>query len=220
LGQIAPLEVRWREAMERVETELPADHPLQSACHGMMRSELALDDVLDALEAALAAMMPPEPTPESRAAVAEIRDMQRQFNSCSLEIKAAQPWLLRARDDWKHRLLKDIAADCFNVPGLYPMGVGGGPQFTSIYQARQAAKEMLPRLQWARGVCAAIKAARSFDNQSPDAQAMELCHTIVKRLAERDERIIGLEAQCTALEARLNRLERGRRKKSTIKAAA
>jgi hypothetical protein len=39
IGQIAPLEVRWREAMERIRNKLPADHPLQSGGNGMM-SEL------------------------------------------------------------------------------------------------------------------------------------------------------------------------------------
>jgi hypothetical protein len=80
---------------------------------------------------------------------------------------------------------------------------------------------MLPRLQWARGVCAAIKAAKAFDNQSTDAQAIELCHALVVRLAERDERIISLEAEYAALSARLDRLERRKKAKApTIKAAA
>jgi hypothetical protein len=182
-----------------------------------MMSELALDDLQDALEATLAAMAPAAPSPETREAVREVREMMRQFNACSLEIKAGQSWLQRAVSDWKHQLLRDISPDCFQVPGLYPTGAGEGPQFSSIYQARQAAKEMQPRLSWARGVCAAIKAARSFDNQQPDAQAIELCHALVLRLAERDQRIIGLEGQCAALAARIDRLER---KKPKLRKAA
>jgi hypothetical protein len=75
---------------------------------------------------------------------------------------------------------------------------------------------MQPRLSWVRGVCAAIRAAKSFDNQPTDAQAVELCHALLLRLGETQNRVITLEAQVNALEARLNRLER---KKKIRKAA-
>ena len=72
---------------------------------------------------------------------------------------------------------------------------------------------MLPRLQFVRDICTAIKEARHFEAQERDQQALDLCQALAVRKAESDARVIALEAQCAALEARLNRLERGRRKK-------
>jgi hypothetical protein len=211
--------VRWAEAVERVQNEMPASHPLRSSCNGMM-SELALDDLLDALEAAKAQLTPPPDTPERREAVREYYDMRRAWNSACIEIKNAQGWLQRAVNDWKHRLLADISTDCFHIPSQLPTTVG--VEFNSAYQARQVVKELLPRLQWARGVLAKIGDARSFDNQPIEQQCMSLIHALLARLLESQNRIIALEAATTALEARINRLERGRRKKAkpTIKRAA
>jgi hypothetical protein len=209
------LSVRWAEAVERVQNELPGDHPLRGACNGM-QSELALDDLLDGLEADLAAMVPAAPSPETREAVREVREMQRQFNACSLEIKQAQAFLARAVNDWRHRLLADISTDCFHVPGLYPTAVNAA-DFSST-QARQAAKDMLPRLQWARGVVAKINEARSFEAQPIEQRCMALIEALWTRLQDSRGRVIALEAQTTALEARLDRLEQ--RKKPKRKAAA
>jgi hypothetical protein len=199
--------------MERIQTELPPTHPLRGAGNTMM-SELALDDVTDALEAAKAAMVPAAPSPETREAVREVREMMRQFNACSLEIKAAQFWLQRAVDDWQHRLLGNISTDCFHVPGLYPTGVGEGSQFSSVLEARQAAKEMLPRLQWVRGVVAKISEAKSFDAQPIEQRCMELIRALWTRLQENQNRIIELEALTSALTARIDRLERKKPKRA------
>jgi hypothetical protein len=199
-----------------IRNELPADHPLQSGGNGMM-SELALDDLQDAFYAAKAAMAPAEPSPETRQAVREVRDMQREFNACSLQIKQSQAFLQRAVGDWRHRLLADISTDCFHVPGFYPTGVGEGTNFSSISEARKAAKEMLPRLQWARGVLAKISEARSFDNQPIEQRCMMLVGALWTRLQESQNRIIQLEAATAALEA-LSR--RRRSKKPKLQGAA
>jgi hypothetical protein len=213
-GQIPPLEVRWQAALDELHAVAPG------VPWGQPMTEIGLDDLEGFIAQKRREQEPPPPTPETREAVREVREMQRQFNACALEIKAAQLWLQRARNDWKHQLLKDVTADCFQIPGLYPMGVGEGPQFDSIAQARAAAKQMLPRLQWARGVCAAIKAARSFDTEPKDAQALQLCHALVMRLQESQGRVIAVEAQCAALEAKVNRLERRRNKQSKLPRAA
>jgi hypothetical protein len=220
LGTIPELSVRWAEAVARVQNELPANHPLRGNCNGMM-SELALDDLLDGLEAAKAQLAPPPDTPERREAVREYYDMRRQWNACCIEIKNAQGFLQRAVNNWKHRLLADISTDCFHIPNQLPATVGD-LQSSSIHEARQLVKELLPRLQWARGVLAKITEARCFDTQPTEQQAISLISALYARLQESQGRVIALEAQTTALEAQLNRLQRGRKKKAPItkKAAA
>jgi hypothetical protein len=207
LGQIAPLAVRWREAVERVRYELPADHPLQSGGNGLM-SELALDDLLDALEAAKAQLAPPPDSPVIRAARAEFSQFQREFNSCAITIKQAQPWLQRAVTDWRHQLLGDITPDCFTVPQRLDFST----EFRSVSEAREAVQALTPRLQWARGICAQIAAAQEFEKR-PDEQASVLIEALMSRKIDSDNHIIALSGQVSALEARLGRLEKRKRNK-------
>jgi hypothetical protein len=90
-----------------------------------------------------------------------------------------------------------------------------------VREAHAAVTDLLPRLSWLRGIAAQVRAAKSFDSLSPDAQAIELCHALMMRLQERDARIINLESTCAALEARLDRLEhRTKKPKQQSKVAA
>jgi hypothetical protein len=217
LGQIAPLPQRWAEAVARVHNELPADHPLQSGGN-MMMSELALDDLLDALEAAKTALAAAPPNPLLTAAAREFYDLQRQFNGCAAEIRDAQGWLQRKASDWKHQLLRSLSADMFTVPVPLPTSIDERRVFTSIPAARRAAVEFVPKLQFVRGLVEQIKAARSFDNDPPEQQTMQLVRALLARLQESTARIINLESANTALTARLDRLER--RKKPKLRRAA
>jgi hypothetical protein len=174
-----------------------------------MMSELGLDDLLDALEAAKAQLTPPPDTPERREAVREYYEMRRQWNAACIEIKNSQGWLQRAVNDWKHRLLSDISTDCFHIPAQLPTEVG--VEFNSAYQARQVVKDLLPRLQWARGALAKIGDARSFDNQPIEQQCLSLIHSLFARLLESQNRIIALEAATTALQAQLNKRRRSKK---------
>jgi hypothetical protein len=218
-GFVPPLSVRWAETVERIRTELPPSHPLQSGGN-TMQNEIALDDLQDAFYAAKAALAPATPNPETRAAAQEYYDMRRAWNSACLEIKNAQGWLGRAVNDWKHRLLSDISTDCFHIPNQLPSAVGDGPQFNSILAARRATTELLPKLQWARGVLAKISEAKRFEAQERDQQALDLVAALWTRLQESNARIINLESANTALAAKLDRIERRRKKPKPQKAAA
>jgi hypothetical protein len=91
-------------------------------------------------------------------------------------------------------------------------------EFRSVSEARSAVQAMLPRVQFVKGVCAQIAAAKGFERQSHEEQAFDLIRALVARKAEADNRIITLEGQCAALTARLDRLER--RKKPKLRRAA
>jgi hypothetical protein len=218
VGQIGPLSERWADALARVRRELPSDHPPQAACSTTMMSELGLDDILDALEAALAAMPPPPDNPMIREARQEFLRLQREFNTSASEIKSAQSWLKYAVKEWRHVLLGDITADMFSVPPQLDYST----EFRSTVEAHEAVQFLVPRLEWVRAVLAKISAVRRFDTQARDQQTLDLVHALTVRKQESDARIIALEAAATALEARLNRLERGRKRKAkpTIRRAA
>jgi hypothetical protein len=221
LGQIAPLETRWRETVDRIRFELPRDHALQSAGNGM-KSELALDDLQDAFFAAkaeqvAAAERATAASPEIREACRALSEYQRQWNSAAIEIKAAQRWLEVASGSWQFQLAGLIGADCFVVPHLYSTSVSDSAKFHSVVEARQAVQEMLPRFQVLRSVIAKIKEAKSFEALPAEQKAIELIRCLVERQARSHERIIKLESQCAVLEMRLDRLERGRKKKSNSK---
>jgi len=221
-GFVAALETRWRETVERIRTELPPDHPMQAAGNGM-RSELALDDLQDQLEAALAARAAAPPDPLVTAAAREFYELLRQYNACAVEIRDAQPWLRRAAGDWKHQVLGDLLADMASVPVPQPTSIDERRTFFNVPDARRAATDFLPKLQWAKGVCEQIKYARSFDNDPREQQCIALVQALWARLLESQNRLITLESANAALEARLNQLERGRRKKAkapTIKTVA
>jgi hypothetical protein len=179
---------------------------MQSAGNGMM-SECGLDDLQDAFDAAKAAMAPPPDNPAIREARREFSQAVHEFNSCCIQIKNSQGWLRRAVTDWRHVLLGDIGADAFSVP----QQIDYDTEFRSVAEARQATKDFLPRLQWAKGVCAEIVAAQSFDNRR-DEQDRELIRALAARRLQSDERIIALEGQVSALTARLDRLDRKRKK--------
>jgi hypothetical protein len=213
LGQIAPLPQRWAEAVERIRTELPADHPLQSGVNTMM-SELALDDLLDALEAAKAQLAAAPANPLLTAAAREFYDLQRQFNACAGEIRDSQGWLRQKAGDWKHQLLRSLTADMFTVPVPVPTSIDERRTFTSIPAARRAVVEFIPKLQFVRGICTAIKEARRFDTQEPEQQNRDLIQALALRLTETQNRIITLESANAALQAQMGRrLERRHSKK-------
>lgn len=92
-------------------------------------SEYNIDLMCDLIAKAQAAKAPPPMDERTRAAASEYYQFQTQWNAVALEIKNAQPRLLRAKDSWQHKLLKDISADCFTVPGLFNLAVGEGPDF-------------------------------------------------------------------------------------------
>jgi hypothetical protein len=214
-GQIAPLSVRWAETVERIRTELPTNHPLQSGGNGM-QSEIALDDLQDAFYAAKAALAPPPDNPAIREARLEFSQFQREFNSCCITIKNSQGWLTLAAANWRHQLLGSITPDMFTVP----LKLDFSTEFGSVWEARKAVQAMLPRLQWVRGICAQISAAQAFERQSHEDQSFDLIRALVARKAEADSKIIALQSQCAALTARLDRLERRRNKKPKLQRAA
>jgi hypothetical protein len=204
-----PLAERWQAAIDelgRVAPGVPFGSPV---------SEISLDDLHDLIARERKAKAPPEPTPELVEAMADFGDQTRMFNSLALELKAAQKWLDRARGDWKHQLLKDISPDCYTIPPLLPTG-DAMPDFTSVWSARQATKDLLPKMQWARGALARIFEAQAFDEWEPGHQAIALVkalareNTALKKLGE------DLWAALSATEARLDRLERNS-KRSTPK---
>jgi hypothetical protein len=211
--------VRWAQTVERIHYELPAGHELQSACNGMM-SELALDDLQDALEAALAAMVPAEPNPFVTEAAREVYQLQRDWNGLAAKIRDAQPWLRRAAGDWRHTaVLRDLTADMFQTPKPYPTSVDERQQFSSIEQARQAAKAMFERVSWLRSLVSQIDAAQSFDRADRAEQAADLIRSFALRRQESDARIIALEAAVGALQAQLRR-RTSRRSKPRLEKAA
>jgi hypothetical protein len=187
-----------------------------------MRSELAYDDLADALDAAKAALAAAPRDPLVTAAAREFYDLQKQFNACVVEIRDAQPWLRRAANDWKHQVLNDLLADMAAVPVPQPTSIDERRIFFNVPDARRAASDFMPKLQWARGICEQIKYAKSFDNDPREQQCIALVRALWTRLLESQNRIIALQAATAAAEARIDRLERGRRKKAkpTIKRAA
>jgi hypothetical protein len=148
---------------------------------------------------------PPPPSAETRAAAHEVYEFMRQFDACALEIKAAQTWLQRARADWRHQLLRDLSPDCFSAPGLYHYtDVDNTPAFANAWEARQAAKEMLPRLEWVRNVLARITEAKQFETLPPESQALALTKALFAGHAAIKDRFKNIEAQLGAIEAKLD----------------
>jgi hypothetical protein len=188
-----------------------------------MMGECQLDDLLDGLEAALAERATRPPDPLMSSAVKELYEYFRQWNACCLQIKASQGWLAQKVDDWKFRLMGSLRANMFTVPQLLSISIDDRPTFPSVATVRKAVTDFLPKLQALRGICELIKEAKFFEAQAPEQQCLDLTQALFARLLESQNRVIALEAATTALEARLNRLERGRRKKvkaPTIKRAA
>src|SRR5262249_53377675 len=144
-----PLAESWQAGVDRLaalSSEAPP-YPITS---------LNLDKLEDRIAELTRAKAPPPPSPELVQAMGDYGDMCRQFNSLAYELKDAQKWLERARvGDWKHQLLKDISPDCFVVPQMMPVG-DSAPDFDSVWKARQAQKDLLPKLMWARGILARI----------------------------------------------------------------
>jgi hypothetical protein len=158
-----PLAEAWAAAVDELAKIAPGE-----AAGGPI-TWLNLDRLEDRVAQHRKANAPPPPSPELVQAMGDFGDMSRQFNSVVLEIKNEQRWLERNRNGWKFRLLTaaglpgGISPDCFTLPPLCPTG-DAAPDFSSVWAARQAAKDLLPRMQWARGVLARIGEAQSFEN--------------------------------------------------------
>jgi len=197
-----PLSARWDAAVDllhRISPGTPVPVPA---------NELNLDRVLELVAEARVRATPPEPDPQTRAAADEFFQLQRDFNSVALQIKQAQRWLITAKDNWRHKLLKDISPDCFQEIAPYDTAVGDFP-FHSAYEARVAAKDMLQRVLWLRGIWGQISEAKSFEAQTKDLQALDLVKALAGRFTDFENRIAAVEAHNMALEARIGRLERG-----------
>jgi len=209
LNGARPIAERWQEAVDLLARVAP-DTPFLAQI-----SEHNLDALHDLIAEKQKAKAPPQPDAATRDAMNELYEFEKQFNSCSLEIKAAQGWLQHARNDWRHKLLGHITPECFTSVGLFPTAVGEGPKFSNAYEGRRAVQEMLPRLQWVRAICAQINEARAFEKLPPADQSFALMRAFVAKRAESEARITALESYCAALEARIGRLERGNKPKKS-----
>jgi hypothetical protein len=211
LNGARPLAERWQEGIDllrRIAPETGFHEPI---------SEFGLDRLFALIAQKQVEKAPPQPDSQTLAAAQEFWEFQRQWNSIALEIKQAQPWLERARTDWKHKLLKDISLDCFETPGLFDNSVGPCP-FKNPTEAREASRTLMPHLQRLRRVLAAIDEARRFESFSADQQALALVRALIGRFTDFEARIAALEAHNMALEARMGRLERGKKcKKSKLR---
>jgi hypothetical protein len=206
LNGARPIAERWTEAIDelhRVAPGVPFGQPI---------SEINLDRLYDLISEHRKANAPPPLDPAIREAASELYRLQMLFNNSSLEIKNSQRWLEYARTDWRHKLLGDITADCFVSVGVFPTAVGSGPHFSNAIEAREAARAMEPRLQWIRAIAAQISSARAFENLPPAEQSIRLMQALVAKRGEDEARIATLESQNMALEARLDRFERQRKK--------
>jgi len=207
LNGARPLAERWQEAVDLLQRIAPGT-PFST-----MISELNLDTLNDLIVEKHKAKAKPEPDAATRAAAQEYWALQTQWNSIALEIKNDQRWLESARHQWQHKLLQDISANCFEVPGLFDTSVGRFP-FANAMEARLAAKELLPRLQRLHGIRAQISEARRHDTLPAGDRALELIRALVARFTDFETRIEALEAHNMALEARLGRIERSLKPKS------
>jgi hypothetical protein len=90
--------------------------------------------------------------------------------------------------------------------------VDSTPTFANPWEARQAAKDMLPRLEWVRNVLHRIVEAQRFEALGRESQALALTkalydeHTVIK------DRLKDSEAKLSAAEAKLDKLERTNKK--------
>jgi hypothetical protein len=108
--------------------------------------------------------------------------------------------------DWRHQLLGDISPDCFISVGTFSTAVGAN-SFRTVDEARAAAKQLLPRLQWLRGIHSQIASAKAFENLPSAEQSARLIPALVARRNADEKRIAKLESQCMALEARIGKIE-------------
>lgn len=203
-----PIAERWQEAVDLLNRIAPG------TAYPPMISEHNLDTLSDLIVEKRKAKAKPEPDAQTRQAANEYFEMQRQWNSVALEIKNDQRWLLRAKDSWQHRLLRDITPNCFEVPGLFDTACGEFP-FQSARGAREAAKALLPHLQRLHGIRAAISEAQRHDSLSAGDRALELIRALAARFMDFESRIEAVEALGMALEARIGRLERSLKPKAT-----
>ena len=100
--------------------------------------------------------------------------------------------------------------------GLFDTAVGNS-RFRDTSEARQAIREMHPRLKWVRAIASQISSARAFENLPPAEQSIRLMQALVAKRAEDEARIATLESQCMALEARIGRLEKSKKPKKSNK---
>jgi hypothetical protein len=206
LNGARPLAERWTEAIDQLHRVAPGT-PFTE-----MISEHGLDRLYDLIAQKQIANAPPPPDPQTREAMHELYNLKIAFNSCALEMKGNQRWLEYAQTDWRHRIL-GIHPDAFTPPpGVYSTAVGED-KFADAHEARTTVKEMHARLAWIRGICARISESKSFEAQPPGEQAIRLMQAFTARKLEADVRIEALEAAAMALNARLSRLERGKKSK-------
>jgi hypothetical protein len=148
-----------------------------------------------------------EPPPPSAALLAlsnEALHLVVEINSYALKIKAAQPWLSRARNDWRHQRLRDIPADSFVVPLPLESQHYTAAALGSVEAAQAVIKTVHAQLTWLRTIWAGIENAQRFEAKAVAEQVMELMRAVcTHELPNLKSRIVTLEAQNAALRAQL-----------------
>lgn len=197
-----PIDVRAQEARERLWRAIPASHPLREVANQPADdiSIIQMDEAVEKYRAEQAAAAAPDP--RHRIAIDELWNLKKCWNEVATEIQTAQRrWLQFAADNWKHVLRKSITADMYTEVAPFPMAVGEDRAFDSYDTARAAAKDLFPRLQWARGVLSQIHDAQTFDSLDRASQSLELIQALIAENTALKNRMKAIEAQLGAISA-------------------
>jgi hypothetical protein len=198
LGIIASLEQRWRDKLDELHAVAP----------GLPWGQPMTEDNLDFLEDLVAekrrAKAPPPDDPLLVSARSDLRQLINEDRALVLFIKNAQGRVQLLVNDWRIKKLGLLKADCLTVPP----GLGEWPEFHNASEVKQAERALLPRLQWLRSIKAQIDAVFAFLKLPAEEQSLELARADVARDEALLARVVNLEAQANALQARLDRLER------------
>jgi hypothetical protein len=209
-GVPVPLAERWTAAVDTLARLAPGEAAPAPI------TEINLDAMNARISELRRAKEPPPMDAATCSAAQEFYGFRRQYNSIAVEVRGARGWLQRARSDWRHLLLHDLSPDCFTELQPVSLFPDDTPDFRSVLQARDAARDFLGRLQFARGIQEEIRNAKSFDSLGADQQAVQLCKALFNNQITIQNRLEGIEAALSAIEARADRLER-RNKQSNAK---
>jgi hypothetical protein len=209
------LQVRAEAARQMVQQIIPASHRLADVANGMT-DEFLIDRCHAAVEQYRAerAAMAPEPSPMLRAAWDERSNFRSRYNQAVHELRQAQAWLRGAGNSWKHRLLNDLAADCFVILEPLPTAAEVPNPHEDLREAQAAAKNMRARLEWITALLAQVREAQGFDSLPKGDQALELIRKLIGDRAKLTDRITNLEAAISALTAQLNQRKQKSSKRS------
>jgi hypothetical protein len=207
LNGARPLHVRFQEALQVAAREIPADD-IGRQFLTLMESELNLDTIYNAIETSRQRRASPEPTPELRAAWQEIYALITEFNTDAIKLKQLARWLDYARQDWRH-ILRKLNPDCWTpAPGTFPTNTRSSDLYPTVMDAREAAKQLITRRAWLRGIVSEIESAQTFETWPHGEQAFELCRALFNENVALKAKVTALESAIMALDARLGRLER------------